>query len=1754
MSNGANSIHQQLRSELEDYILSQYFGKSPLLLNAIKDELDDEGILYQKPFIESSPAYKTAPNGIKNADIPAWLRQFFVQLSVAGLGVYASPFLHQKKALEQAFRGANLFVSTGTGSGKTECFMWPLLAKLTIEAHDHPEEWDNRGVRSIIMYPMNALVSDQVSRLRRLVGDSEGEFLRIFRETCGHDARRPQFGMYTGRTSYPGPEPRPSEDRKLVRNLKAITFHDAEQEEYYSKLLSEGKIPAKSDMPAFIDRLSSGQHIPDDDDAELITRFEIQQFVPDILITNYSMLEYMLFRPQEAKIWAETKRWLHENKENKLLFIIDEAHMYRGSAGGEVALLIRRLFHKLGITRDQVQFILTTASMPNTSEDDVKAVRTFAQELTAADSDEVFCFLTGEKEDVSGQLKYDIPVGKFLCCDTSRIEDEDSRLAALNAFWDGLPGTSEPFMTLSDAYRWMYDNIISYRPFHELISACRGTAVSLSELASSIFSAEAEENALKCVSALLAIAPLASKNGAVLFPARMHMLFRGIKGVYACANKNCTCSNSGGGISLGKIMLADGHFTCPECGSVVYELYNDRRCGALFFKGYILEENYASSSHVYLWHYPGIVTDNQMREIHLYIPNDDFEMPRRQGKYPVHPCYLDIKTGFIDFKDDSKAGNPGILKLYYCDYKETARPNILTFPRCPHCLYMMAKSQLTSFSTRGNEPFYNLIKSQFLAQPAVKDKAADPDRIPNEGRKVLLFSDSRQRAAKLARDMSNASDIAAARQLFVLAISYMEQSGAERSMDLLYDYFCLAAARNHVQIFHDVDREKFFENCKTAIESYERCERRGREYTPRFNITNAPIPMQRHLLRLFSGGYNTLQDSAVCWIEPTYGAMDDAIDYLNTHGITVSEDEFLEFFHAWLSHAMDAAVVLGQTISDVVREDIKKYLRGYGLDKDWSFPEKIKEICEWSDKNNAQEMSLWKDALTKCFLDTMAPDNGKLYVDLTRVKPRFDPDHIWFRCEQCTEVTPFKFRGRCPRCASMKIHEMTEDEYTSLDFWRKPVNDALQGDRVRVIDTEEHTAQLSHKDERDDLWSKTEEYELRFQDFIREDETPVDILSSTTTMEVGIDIGSLVAVGLRNIPPMRENYQQRAGRAGRRGASLSTIVTFCEGGPHDTLYFNDPVPMFRGDPRRPWIDISSEKLVQRHLSMVVLQEFLNTVSASLDRYPAAAFVDDKLEAFRCFLDQYSLDNSSILFPAGQVVDISAIKESLFNDITELKEKRDAHPELYGVSDSGEIMDNAKSLLDALYEEGIIPTYSFPKNVVSTYISGNNGNIKYQVERGLDIAIGEYAPGRSIVVDKNTYQIGGFFYPGSEKRRDRLATPARAFIDDPNYLKVIKSCDQFNLFVNQKTAYDICPFCGNTALSYGRRMLRPWGFAPKNAEAIPEAQLTETYTTVQTPLYSTLPEADNIKPIPGWMNVRIASRSNQRIIMVNKGDGDNGFMVCPDCGAAFPGKDTDALKAIDRPYKSRYLRTRCKHTNAMNLNLGYDFVTDMLVLEFSLDDSKIETENSNGPWLNRAAQSLSEALRLTASKELDIEFTELVTGYRIRKNSAGSFVDVYLYDSLSSGAGYAVNVAKDITGLLSKVEKQLEGCDCESACYQCLKHYRNQYVHGMLDRFAALQLLRWGRDGVIEPDIPVGLQKKYFLPLQSILEELGCQVIVEADSLSVKRADTFKNVVVYPSMWTEPHQTESVFVSDLYIRYAKPYAVQKIMRGMRNPAR
>ena len=1774
MSYGANSIHRQLRTKLEDYIKSQYFGKSPLLLSAINDRLDEEGLLYQKPYIESSPVYQSVPNGIQTSSLPDWMKGFFAQLSEKNLGVFPSPFVHQIQALEAACSGRDVFVSTGTGSGKTECFLWPLLAKLAAEAHDSPATWACRGVRTIIMYPMNALVSDQLSRLRRLIGDADGCFAEIFRAVCGEESRYPQFGMYTGRTPYPGVKPDLEQDRKLEKTLRRMVFPKTEAEKsFFTKLTLEGKIPSKANMGAFLQGLHNNQHIPSPEDAELITRFEMQKSCPDILITNYSMLEHMLLRPREYSIWENTRHWLNLHPSNRLLFVIDEAHMYRGSAGGEVALLIRRLFHKLRISREKVQFILTTASMPNRNDTDYDAVKQFAKDLTAADGEDGFCYLTGTLEVMLRDQDYEIPLTRFLSCVPDELEqDERTKLDALNRFWDGLTGVTAPFSSMEEVSNWMYDHLAAYRPFFTLMERCRGTAVSLYELAEQVFPNVEKEDAVSAVSILLAIAPLArSKKGAVLFPARMHMLFRGIQGVYACADENCPEGHSDGELHIGKIFLSNAPQNC-SCGGAVYELYNDRRCGALFYKGYInLEKNGEFPDSTYLWPYPGLQTDDRTQEIHLFLPamKEEKKSIKSAGDYEVLPCYLDVKSGFLYFQDDSQADKPGIRKLYYCkpkvkkakeicskkeSLKFKGHPDVLTFTMCPHCRHQLSRMQLTSFSTRGNQSFFNLIQSQFEAEPPVPGKEQNKGRMPNEGRKVLLFSDSRQRAARLARDMSKASDDTAVRQIYALAVRDMEQSAEKLTLDDLYGYFCLSAVRKSVPLFQSIDPTRsakqvadFRTDCERVKRDYDQAVKHNESYKPDLTISNAPSVMQEALVRLFCGGYNTLYDSAVSWLEPTPSYLKKALWSLEEDRIHPTHEEFLELFNAWLLSVFDRSVALGTTISDESRKEVRQLLYSYyGLEENWSFSDPIRKIMGW--KKDALELNAWRRAFSHAFLDRgqCADNSSRKYLVLSHLSPRFDLTHTWYRCEICSGTTPFLLRGKCPICESNRIHAMEEKDYNALRFWRTPIENALADQEIHVIDTEEHTAQLSYKDQREDYWSKTEQYELRFQDLIQEGETPIDVLSCTTTMEVGIDIGSLVAIGLRNIPPTRENYQQRAGRAGRRGSSLSTIVTFCEDGPHDARYFKNPVPMFRGDPRKPWIDMHSEKLLQRHLAMVVFQEFLAQKEQSLDAIPAVSFLDDYREDFLNFASEYVLPPATALIPHNEKINLKSFCKNLSESLEKLKQKRDLHPDLFGLTDNRQT-EKSKTLLDALYEEGVIPTFSFPKDVVSTYISNPNGKLIYQVQRGLDVAISEYAPGRSLVVDKQTYQIGGIYSPGSELRKDQALTPAQNYIQDGNYVKGILfcPCGWFGLAENH---VDSCPFCGNRMLKKVKDMLRPWGLAPRDALSIPEAQLSEEYSSAQKPVYSTVPEEEKMHTVEGTAHIRIASLTNQRIIMLNQGPARRGFTVCRKCGAAMPGDVDDVLKEIGRPYKYKFAQKRCSHPNPLKVNLGYDFVTDMMVLEFFLDERRIAVSDNGGFWLNRAAQSLAEALRLAAKDELDVEFTELVTGYRRRWNANGVFIDVYLYDNLSSGAGYAASVAQDIQNILKKTRDLLDQCDCKSACHHCLKHYRNQQIHGMLDRRAALEFLDWGLTGAMAPPIPFSTQIEEFEALKGVLKS-KCDVQEDSNRIIVRNGIMEKSVLIYPAMWAEPKASHCICISDAILKYAKPYAMQKILDAL-----
>ena len=296
-------------------------------------------------------------------------------------------------------------------------------------------------------------------------------------------------------------------------------------------------------------------------------------------------------------------------------------------------------------------------------------------------------------------------------------------------------------------------------------------------------------------------------------------------------------------------------------------------------------------------------------------------------KDDIKPFYLDVKNGFIYF--DIPENQKNLRKLYYSDYQVKGRPDLLTFKKCPHCLHSFSYRQLTSFSTRGNQSFYNLIKAQFQNQPPVFNKL----KYPNQGRKVLLFSDSRQRAATLARDMSDFSDHMAERQLFAIAADKMAKSRLDLSLNDMYDYFCLAAGEKNIQLFSGISRENFVKNCVAIINNI----KRGRKFRPKNSISDAPDEMKEIILRFFCAGQNTLYDNAISWLEPTEDELENALDKLKENGVKVSADEFLEIFNAWLIDIFDNYTALGNNFSKNVRESVRRPFGGFGLEDNWKF-------------------------------------------------------------------------------------------------------------------------------------------------------------------------------------------------------------------------------------------------------------------------------------------------------------------------------------------------------------------------------------------------------------------------------------------------------------------------------------------------------------------------------------------------------------------------------------------------------------------------------------------------------------------------------------------------------------------------------------------------------------------------------------------------------------------------------------------------
>ncbi len=975
-------------------------------------------------------------------------------------------------------------------------------------------------------------------------------------------------------------------------------------------------------------------------------------------------------------------------------------------------------------------------------------------------------------------------------------------------------------------------------------------------------------------------------------------------------------------------------------------------------------------------------------------------------------------------------------------------------------------------------------------------------------------------------------------------------------MSLLYVFFLKVAFQNKLRFFYGNNEDDLLKDLEKMKARYEK-KGNAMNYSmvAKTHFSHKPDQYNEHLLRQLCSNFRSLTDAALCWIAPcdvdeeTFDEIEEAFE---DSDICMSIDEFKVIFAAWAMEIMTSEYAVGSDIPDTIRRHLTSYGQRLGLENEMYLPSRIRDLLV-EHGYNKEQIGIITKQLARYLAQGQDTHSSSYYLNLEMISLHFGIDHEWYKCPRCSGIFPFTVWGKCAHCGKGIPYLMNENDFKGIGFWRDPVIKAVNGDPTALmtrINTEEHTAQLSHKDQRNSTWSTTEDFEMRFQNVHVNNDRPVDILSCTTTMEVGIDIGSLTAVGLRNIPPMRENYQQRAGRAGRKSAAISTIVTFADNRPHDSYYFHNPERIISGEPRTPWIDVNNIKLVSRHFNVMLVTDFFESKGSGADQEEIQDFFINWYQQFEIFIKNKNEQDydTKALIPEGVIFDFNKYKEHFLEEMAELKGKVEEFPDNYKEDDL-----SSKKVLDTLLESGIFPTYSFPKDVVGFYVEDNDGvKVEEKPDRALDVAISEYAPGRIIVVKKETYKSGGIYSFNSKFKSGEYEHPARTYFESKDYYRPLYYCNETSCNWMGLEIKETCPFCGKNSIQE-KFLLKPWGFAPIAGRKLNDSSDDGEISFAENPCYSITPAEDEMVRVMSYNNLRYSKRAGDPLIILNKGPKSKGFTICRDCGAAAPGDDPESLRNMPKPFVHPYKKYTCQHPSSQIVNtyLGSQFLTDMVVYEITLDNGAINVDPRN-LWINRAGQTLAEAMTLAGGRLLDIEFNEIRSGYRIRYSQEKTFVDVFLFDSLSSGAGYCSALADRTEELLNETRDVLMSCpaSCDSACHECLMHYWNQRVQGNLDRHAALDLLNWCEGSKLPMPLSFDKQDMLLSPLNS----MGAEYKISSDGSRhyLEYNNQKREIVAYPAMWNNTNDNiplESISVSDNLLKYALPKADSVIRQQM-----
>ena len=694
-------IYNEIRSSYYKYIGSGL----PFFREEYNQErnilIKETGTLSQPPIIEIVPKYHEKAT-LRDFCVVEGVDQELDDFVNCGLFSQSGPierklYDHQYEALRAAhIEHKSIVVTTGTGSGKTECFLLPIIADLVKESRYWGRQ-RNRAMRTMILYPLNALAEDQMIRLRKALNsrnDNQNGALDWLDKN--RNGNRFYFGRYTGATPFSGIKEKVrnkllEEKRRLIRDWNAAK-NSGEKELLY--------------------------HIPcmEGDSSEMWDRFSMQDSAPDILITNYSMLNVMLMRDNELKIFEDTRRWLAEDKNNVFHLVIDELHTYRGTAGTEVAYLLRILLDRLGLTPNspQVQFLATSASLEKNQQS-----IDFLSEFFGIDKNlfyKKFTIISNPPQKAVNKPTTLIPSNElYAYYEANDSAENDMKFLSTVG--------CESFISVVNKYQ-----LVQWLKY--AMSTPRGI-LPLDVVSISKKLALDSEKALTITAAIIKVICKGESTNGFIMPLRVHFFFRNLSGLWACSSPNCRDAVRDYQFenrTIGKFYKRPRNIC--SCGMKVLELLVCENCGEVFLGGFQIIKNDRTFLSV-----EKPIGSDFINYCVLWKRNDEDESKDKPEDGWIRVSY-DPATGECKNDIDGK---------YWLHIQESERDT--KFPhKCPNCevSYKIEDDNSLTPIRRHSTGLQKI--TQILADSLIRSM-----RKANEkNTKLVLFSDSRQSAAKLS--------------------------------------------------------------------------------------------------------------------------------------------------------------------------------------------------------------------------------------------------------------------------------------------------------------------------------------------------------------------------------------------------------------------------------------------------------------------------------------------------------------------------------------------------------------------------------------------------------------------------------------------------------------------------------------------------------------------------------------------------------------------------------------------------------------------------------------------------------------------------------------------------------------------------------------------------------------------------------------------------------------------------------------------